>query len=136
MAVTSQAKPAGLFGEVPVADWEKAGLLKPSVIKPVVASIEKSLVIRKLGRLEESRSEETPRCAGIHPRLSPPNRHVSGTPADFFYTEGGSQELDPVFSSFFVGRSRAGQASLALCYSGLSPTPNIIKGKVHHEGEL
>ena len=53
MAVTSQAKPAGLFGEVPVADWEKAGLLKPSVIKPVVASIEKSLVIRKLGRLED-----------------------------------------------------------------------------------
>jgi len=53
MAVTSQAKPAGFFGEVPVVEWKKAGLLKPSVIKPVVATIEKSLVIRKLGRLEQ-----------------------------------------------------------------------------------
>ena len=51
--ITSQAKPAGSFGEVPVDEWKKPGLLKPSVIKPVVGSIEKSLVIRKLGRLEE-----------------------------------------------------------------------------------
>jgi mRNA interferase MazF len=45
IAVTSQAKPAGLFGELPVTEWQKAGLLKPSVIKPVVASVEKSLVV-------------------------------------------------------------------------------------------
>jgi len=38
---------------VPVTEWKKAGLLKPSVIKPVVATLEKTLVLRKLGRLEE-----------------------------------------------------------------------------------
>jgi mRNA interferase MazF len=31
----------------------RAGLLKPSVLKPLLATIEKGLVLRKLGRLEE-----------------------------------------------------------------------------------
>jgi len=52
IAVTSQTRP-DTFGEVPVTEWKKAGLLKPSVIKPVVATLEKTLVLRKLGRLEE-----------------------------------------------------------------------------------
>ena len=33
--------------------WKKAGLLKPSLIKPVLATVEKSLVLRTLGRLAE-----------------------------------------------------------------------------------
>jgi len=41
------------IGEVAVAQWKEAGLLKPSVLKPVVATIERGLVLRKLGRLEE-----------------------------------------------------------------------------------
>ena len=53
IAVTSQSRPSGSFGEAPVQEWEKAGLLKASVIKPVLATIEKTLVIRKLGRLQE-----------------------------------------------------------------------------------
>jgi mRNA interferase MazF len=40
------------FGEALVTDWSAAGLLKPSVIKPVIATVEKNLVIRKLGKLE------------------------------------------------------------------------------------
>lgn len=31
--------------------WKAAGLLKPSVIKPVFATLEKALVIRQLGTL-------------------------------------------------------------------------------------
>lgn len=51
MAVTSQLRPSGMLGEAPVADWEAAGLVKPSAIKPVITSIEQTLVIRRLGRL-------------------------------------------------------------------------------------
>jgi mRNA interferase MazF len=32
---------------------EEAGLLKPSVLKPLLATIEKGLVLHKLGRLQE-----------------------------------------------------------------------------------
>jgi len=38
MAVTSQSRPTGI-GEVQVKDWKGAGLIKPSVIKPVIKSI-------------------------------------------------------------------------------------------------
>jgi len=50
MAVTSQIRPIADF-DIPVRDWQAAGLLKPSVIKPVIATIEQGLVIKKLGRL-------------------------------------------------------------------------------------
>lgn len=53
MAVTSQARPAGGVGEVQVKEWQAAKLLKPSVVKPVITTIEHSLVIRTLGRLKE-----------------------------------------------------------------------------------
>jgi len=53
MAVTSQVKPAAVFGEVTISDWQKAGLLQPSVTKPILATIEKGLVIRKLGQLQD-----------------------------------------------------------------------------------
>lgn len=36
-----------------MAQWKEAGLLKASVLKPVAATIERGLVLRKLGRLEE-----------------------------------------------------------------------------------
>jgi mRNA interferase MazF len=51
MAITSRVKPAPSFGEVAVGQWETAGLIKPSVIKPVFTTVEKSLVIRKRGTL-------------------------------------------------------------------------------------
>ena len=34
-----------------VADWRAAGLIKESLIKPVIATIEKQFVIKKLGAL-------------------------------------------------------------------------------------
>ena len=52
MAVTSQVRPAAGVGEVAVQRWKEAGLLKPSVLKPLLATVEKGLVIRKLGKLE------------------------------------------------------------------------------------
>jgi mRNA interferase MazF len=52
MAITSQVRPQVHFGDADVEGWEAAGLLKPSAIKPVVATIEQSLTIKQLGRLE------------------------------------------------------------------------------------
>jgi mRNA interferase MazF len=52
MAVTSQTRSAVYFGDISVENWNQAGLLKPSLIKPILTTIEKGLVIRKLGRLE------------------------------------------------------------------------------------
>jgi mRNA interferase MazF len=51
MAVTSQMRHLGKTGEAAVEDWQEAGLLKPSLIKPILTTIEKSLVLKKLGRL-------------------------------------------------------------------------------------
>ena len=53
MAVTSQMRSAGYFGDMSVENWKQAGLLKPSIIKPIFTTIEKGLVIRKLGRMGE-----------------------------------------------------------------------------------
>jgi len=52
MAVTSQVRATTGIGEVTVSDWQKAGLLKTSVIKPVLTTVEKGLILRTLGRLE------------------------------------------------------------------------------------
>ena len=52
-AITSQLRPTAGIGEVAVGQWKEAGLLKASVLKPVVATIERGLVLRKLGRLKE-----------------------------------------------------------------------------------
>jgi mRNA interferase MazF len=44
--------PAYDFGDVVlVQDWHAANLLRSSAIKPVIATIEQSLVIRRLGQL-------------------------------------------------------------------------------------
>ena len=51
MAVTSQSRSSGAFGDALVADWQAAGLIKPSAIKPVITTIEQALVIRRLGQL-------------------------------------------------------------------------------------
>jgi len=51
MAVTSQFRETAGLGEVWLREWETAGLLKPSAIKPVMATLERGLVIRRLGAL-------------------------------------------------------------------------------------
>jgi mRNA interferase MazF len=51
MAITSQLRPSPGPGEVWVGQWQAAGLLKPSAVKPVFATLEQALVIRQLGTL-------------------------------------------------------------------------------------
>lgn len=52
MAITSQLRPSRGLGETWVSAWRAAGLLKPSVVKPVFATLEQGLVIRPLGKLD------------------------------------------------------------------------------------
>ncbi|TAM47536.1 MAG: type II toxin-antitoxin system PemK/MazF family toxin [Gammaproteobacteria bacterium] len=52
MAITSQTRAANRF-DIPVNNWREAGLLMPSVIKPVLATIERALVLRRLGQLKD-----------------------------------------------------------------------------------
>jgi|SRR5580698_4342001 mRNA interferase MazF len=52
MAVTSQIRLNRALGEILVEKWQVAGLLKPSVIKPVFATLEQPLVLRRLGMLD------------------------------------------------------------------------------------
>ncbi len=51
MAITRQVREPLGFGEAMVADWQSAGLIKVSVLKPVLATIEQGLVVRTLGTL-------------------------------------------------------------------------------------
>jgi mRNA interferase MazF len=53
MAVTSQLRPDPRSGDVLIRDWQAAGLLKPSVVKPVFATLEQRLVLRRLGALDD-----------------------------------------------------------------------------------
>jgi mRNA interferase MazF len=51
MAITSQFRSAPTLGEVWLGQWQAGGLLKPSAVKPVFATLEQNLIIRKLGTL-------------------------------------------------------------------------------------
>jgi mRNA interferase MazF len=53
MAITSQLRASAAHGEVWLTDWQAAGLLKPSAVKPVIATLEARLIIRTLGTLAE-----------------------------------------------------------------------------------
>ena len=61
MPITSQMRASGTFGDVNVQDWKSAGLLMPSIIKPVFATLHRSLVIKTLGTVsarDQSRLKE------------------------------------------------------------------------------
>jgi len=53
MAIASQLRVSAAFGEVWLKEWQAAGLLKPSAVKPLVATLERDLIIRQLGWLAE-----------------------------------------------------------------------------------
>ncbi len=53
MAITSQFRAATSYGEIWIRNWQDAGLLKPSAVKPVIATLEQALIIRRLGTLTQ-----------------------------------------------------------------------------------
>ena len=60
MAITSQVRTPLGFGEAMLGDWQGAGLVKESVLKPVFTTIEQGLVVRVMGT---SRRPTSRRCA-------------------------------------------------------------------------
>ncbi len=54
MAITSQLRSPASLGEVHIGRWQAANLLKPSAIKPVFATLEQNLILKKMGVLEAS----------------------------------------------------------------------------------
>ncbi len=51
MAITSQIRPPFSIGETILQDWHAAGLLKPSMIKPLIATLEQNKIIKTMGQL-------------------------------------------------------------------------------------
>ena len=51
MAITSQVRQPLGFGEYLITDWQLAGLLKPSVLKPLIATLEQTQIVKSLGEL-------------------------------------------------------------------------------------
>ena len=58
MAVTSRVESMQTLGEFSIGGWRQAGLLRPSVVKPVITTIEKGLVIKKLGQLQAADQDQ------------------------------------------------------------------------------
>ncbi len=54
MAVTSNTQNPLRIGECLIGDYASAGRLKPSVIKSAISSIDKSLILKKLGILSST----------------------------------------------------------------------------------
>jgi mRNA interferase MazF len=52
MALTSQSQAAVLSDHGIIIDWQGAGLLKPSIIKPIVMTIEPKLILKILGKFQ------------------------------------------------------------------------------------
>jgi len=64
MAITSQLRASTALGEVWLRDWQGAGLLKPSAIKSVIATLEQGLIKRRLGSLSANDQADLRRPIG------------------------------------------------------------------------
>lgn len=51
MAITSQIRSPLAYADALLENWQTANLLKASVLKPLLATVEQSLIIRQLGSL-------------------------------------------------------------------------------------
>lgn len=76
MAVTSRVRSTSTFGEVPIADWKKAGLIKPGVVKPVITTADKALAQR--GRI--TRLARTGQRSARRPSRPTIGRSMPATP--------------------------------------------------------
>lgn len=54
IAVTSQIRTSASFGEMIITNWQSAGLLKPSAVKPIIFTANKSIIKKPIGRLSSN----------------------------------------------------------------------------------
>ncbi len=58
MAITSRIRAEQKSVEHLILEWKEAGLLKPSVVKPVFTTIEKTLILNTLGEFGKKDKEQ------------------------------------------------------------------------------
>lgn len=63
-AITSKFKKPLSIGDCKIINWKEAGLLKPSIVKAMITTVEKSLVIRKLGKIQNIDMENINKSLG------------------------------------------------------------------------
>jgi mRNA interferase MazF len=51
MAITSQIRQPLATGEAILQDWQAAGLAKPSLLKPLIATLAQEQIVKTMGRL-------------------------------------------------------------------------------------
>jgi len=56
--ITSNIPDVLFFGDYKIVNWEGSGLPKPSIIKTKIATIKKSIIVKKIGRLHNSDIKE------------------------------------------------------------------------------
>jgi mRNA interferase MazF len=56
--VTSQLTSKSLYGDYRLQKWKEAGLPKPSLVRMKFATLDKGIIIKRLGKLETDDSEE------------------------------------------------------------------------------
>ncbi len=61
MAVTSQIRQPLATGEAVLKDWQAAGLAKPSVLKPLIATLEQRQIVKVMGKLSDADRENLER---------------------------------------------------------------------------
>ncbi len=54
MAITSQIRSTLTTGECILQDWQQAGLLKPSLLKPLIATLEQNQIVKVMGQLSDA----------------------------------------------------------------------------------
>lgn len=57
MAITSQIRQPLATGEAILQEWQAAGLAKPSVLKPLIATLEQQQIVRVMGQLSATDRE-------------------------------------------------------------------------------
>ncbi|TVM03886.1 MAG: type II toxin-antitoxin system PemK/MazF family toxin [Candidatus Brocadia sp. WS118] len=71
MAVTSKTDKNLTTGECLINNWQDAGLLKPSAIKPAISTIEQTLVLKKLGKLSQKEGLQASEWVKLSSFISP-----------------------------------------------------------------
>ena len=51
LAITSQIRDPLTYGEALIVEWQQAGLIKPSLLKPLIATVDQEIVLKKMGTL-------------------------------------------------------------------------------------
>ncbi len=58
MAITSQVQSTIYPDNLRIQDWQEASLLKPSIIKPIITTVQSNLTLKKLGSLSSKDREQ------------------------------------------------------------------------------